>query len=422
MTSRGVRATLFAGLVLSIPKDASAATITGESAYAFNQRIGMNLHPDQNSGQWQNYAFVQAAMKALNIHWLRSSLTILPGPNNAYANFLQLLDADDSLGNIRSDLIVSPGVSIRQMRSFLSIWGVSYLEGPNEYDLSGNAAWAAADLAEALQLAQAPAIWGGITVVAPSLVSSDPKLIASNAYSYGNMHDYFGTRMPETIGWGGDTYGNGTFYGSEAYNLAAARRAAPGKPVMSTESGYQTNPGGLTEYTQAAYLERLIFVHAMNGVTKGFLYDLLDDREQFGLFHTDGSPKLSATGLQGLLNFLSDATPASASSPCTINATIAASAPVDSYLVCKNNGEKDLVLWQPVGTQDPVTLVPTPVTPATVTITAVSPGSTNYYAQSPNYTWLAKYNPTPLTVAITERPSIVAFNAQPLSLLPLPLP
>lgn len=424
MTRRSIYASILAALTLSIPHEASAAIINGESAYTFNQRVGMNIHPDQMVGQWPNYPFIQSALKALNIHWVRSSLTILPGPNNAYANFLQTLDANDTAGNIRSDLIVAQGTSFAQIKNLLTVWGVSFVEAPNEYDISGNADWANADLAETLQLSQVPSVWSGISVVAPSLVNADPKLIASPLNAFGNMHDYFGSRPPETPGWGGEVYGNGTIYGSEAYNIATAQRAAPGKPVISTESGYTTIAGQLSEYTQAAYLERLILQHAMSGVTKGFLYDLVDDSEQYGLFHTDGSPKLAANGLQGFLNFLGDTIPPISSTPCALNATLTSTATIDSFLVCKNNGEMDLVFWQPAQLQDPATYVSTPVSPATVSVVlGTAPvGATNYYAQSTTFNWLEKNNPTLTNLTATERPSILALNAQSIALPPLPMP
>lgn len=396
------------------------STLTGQSAYAFNQSIGMNLHLDRTDGQWQNRPFIRALLKALNIHWVRSSLNILPGPGNAYADFLQQLDNNDKADAIRSIQFVAKGTNAAQIQALTSFWGACFLEGPNELDISGNANWAADDIAEMSQIAIANRHWNdGLGVVAPSVSAADPALVASGLYTCANMHDYFGSRPPETTGWGGDVYNNGTVYGSEAYNIATARRAAPGKPVFSTESGYATVPGGLTEYTQAVYLERLLLVGAMNGVAKRFLYDLCDDNQHFGLVHLDGTPKLALKALIGFINLLSDSVPPPSGTQTTIDVEIVSSVPICAYPVFKNDGSTLLVLWQPAQIQDPDTYSVTLPQAAVVSLGGSISGATRVYSQSDHFDWFESDTPNLQALSIDERPLIIALNAGASVALPL---
>ncbi len=67
----------------------------------------------------------------------RSSLNVLPGPNGAYAAFLNELDDQDQADAIRSCQLIASGTTSAQIRQLMSIWGVSYFEGPNELDING---------------------------------------------------------------------------------------------------------------------------------------------------------------------------------------------------------------------------------------------------------------------------------------------
>jgi hypothetical protein len=389
--------------------------ITGESAASFINRVGMNLHLDRTDGQWQNRPFIKALLRALGIRWVRSSLNILPGPGGAYAAFLNELDDQDKADAIRSCQFIAAGTTSTQIRQLMSIWGVSYFEGPNELDLTDKAAtsWPGNDLASLAQIASAASNWTSISTVASSVSAGDPQAIRSPLYDYANMHDYFGTRPPETTGWGADVYNNGTIYGSEAYNIATAQRAAPGKPVISTESGYATNLGELTEYTQACYLERLLLVGAMNDVKHRFLYSLMDDNENFGLVKLDGTPKLALKGLIGFLNILGEVPDIYVPAP-----SVAFAQPAMDFTV----GNK-VVLWKPAQIQDPNTYVTTLPEPLTVSIKMNTIGVTRYYTQTPTFDWCVEENPDLTCLTVTERPSILAFNCgDPITLPMIPSP
>jgi hypothetical protein len=360
-----------------------AALIYGMSAFSFTQSVGMNEHLD-HSGPAGDCAFLDTQLKALGIRWVRSSGTILA--NSKYRACLQVLNNYDGPNAVRYDLLFAQNTPAAQVVADVGpLWGVSYFEAPNELDIAGLLTWPLLDIAETRELTTAAAHWGSISVVAPSTVFADPVSVLLGSYGFGNTHDYFGSRPPETAGYGGDVYHNGTAYGSLAYALAAALRAAPGKPVIATETGYATDPGKLTEYTQAAYLERLLPAHAAAGVPRTFLYDMVDDNENFGLYHADGTPKLAVAGISGMMSLLAETKDVKS---CSLNATIVASAPVRSYLFCKSNGHKLIALVNPQPIQDPNSYAQILVTPIQASIALPAPiSSPMLYTQDATFHW-----------------------------------
>ena len=111
-------------------------------------------------------------------------------------------------------------------------------EGPNEYDNSGDPNWATM-LNNFMTLlhgaVKSNASAAQFPIVGPSLTQAASfAQVAASAASFdnANLHNYSGGRNPGTPGWG-----NGG-YGSIDWNLALANGAWPGKPVITTETGY----------------------------------------------------------------------------------------------------------------------------------------------------------------------------------------
>ena len=111
--------------------------------------------------------------------------------------------------------------------------------------------------------------------------------------------------------------------------IDGGRTDAPSKPVVITETGFYTLQrsvgwGGVSETIQANYLLDLVLDEAAAGVSRTYLYDLVDDgpdpqqvnqEDHFGLFHNDGSPKLAATAFHNLTTLLTDTKTSSRSFP-----------------------------------------------------------------------------------------------------------
>ena len=91
--------------------------------------------------------------------------------------------------------------------------------------------------------------------------------------------------------------------------LPYAQLDAPGLPTVITETGYETNPadsyGGADQTVQAKYTLDILVDAFLDGVSQTYLYELFDEGGQhFGLFNTDGTPKLVATAIHNLTTLL----------------------------------------------------------------------------------------------------------------------
>lgn len=402
-----------------------ATLITGFSAFDFTNSVCENLHIDSNAGQWQNYDYIEGFLNAEHIGCVRTSLTIYPGANNRYVNFMNKLNADLGITSIEI-----AGMSITSMNQVAPLVamrkGISYIEGPNEPDISGDPNWIAKTEATEWSLAAYHLTNPSISIVAPAISMANPASVQPInpssisaptlltypffQFQYGNMHPYTGKRPPETSGWGGPVYG--ATYGSLAYNIAAASQLSGSLPVIATEAGFST--ADVTEATQSAYLQRLILWTFMNGVKKTALYDFTDDSQSYGLSRVDGSMKPAAYGLQGLRDTLYDAKPFKGT--CALNAAVATKAAYKSLLLCKSNGEEDLVLWQPTQLQNPDTGAATPTTPADLSVSATGvSGKTLIYLETPASRMTVQAAPRrgAISGSLTEFPLVIAFHAGP---------
>jgi hypothetical protein len=408
---------MFQALILS-------ALLQGMPAGTFSNNVGVNTHFDHTDGQWANSSYLLTLARSIGFKWIRSSLTILPGPSNSYANVVQQFDDNDAPDAIRStEISGNANWTAQNVINATTVWGVSYFENPNEFDLN-DVNWIADDQKMMTVNRIAASHWPGIKTIAPSLAFQDPALLGDNSTTvdYANMHDYTGNYNPETAGWGGDVYKNGTIYGSLAYNVKAAQRIAKTlKPVISTEFGYSSFAGTLSEYTQAAYIQRAMLNHAAYSIAnptapiaQQYLYDLVDEggttKEGFwGLARTDGSFKPSAQAVQNLLRLTADSgTPVKS---CTLNATITSDQPIETVIFCNSSGEKIAAIWRPTPIQDPTTFAAITNPAANVSIT-FNEAVTNkrVYIQDCNYNLSSTENPA--SYIAFDRPIFVSVDGQ----------
>ncbi|MEO0757590.1 MAG: hypothetical protein AAFY78_12030 [Cyanobacteria bacterium J06648_16] len=226
---------------------------------------------------------------------------------------------------------------------------IASFEGVNEPDLQGINGWISATRQGQQQLYQAvnadPLI-SHLPVIGPSVVGPEARDRLGNltAYTdYGNIHNYWGGRPPETQGWGA----NG--YGSLAWNLEEARKVSGPDPVISTETGWQDgqhpSQPPLNEAVVARYLPRLFLTHFNAGIDRTYLYELVDQGgEQFGLLNADGSPKPAYRSLKNLIDLFED--PDSQFTPATLPLGLTGETE-DVYhtLLQKSDGTFYLALW-----------------------------------------------------------------------------
>ena len=185
-------------------------------------------------------------------------------------------------------------------------------------------------------------------------------------FDFANLHNYFSGRNPGTAGWGS----NG--YGSITWNLATVRTVCPGKPVITTETGYQTAtalPQGIPEDVAAKYVPRLLLEQWLRGIRRTYLYELIDLPSRrsaadsgFGLLRSDFSSKPAYSALMNLLHWrlLADPGPSFTGEALDFKLTGDLSN-VHHALLEKRNGVFYLALWVEQSAYDNVSRQATPV-------------------------------------------------------------
>lgn len=168
--------------------------------------------------------------------------------------------------------------------------------------------------------------------------------------------------------------------------IDGGRTDAPSKPIVITETGYYTLPqndgwGGVPESVQASYLLDLVLDEAAAGVSRTYLYDLIDDgpdpaqanrEDHFGLFKNDGTPKLAATSLHNLTKILADPSASSRSFALGSLAFTADGVPYDytgnTMLLQKSDGTNVIAVWNEQQLWDPDTRTATEAKHVPVTV------------------------------------------------------
>ena len=187
----------------------------------------------------------------------------------------------------------------------------------------------------------------------------------------------FGSGWTAANNWQGDygavgnlsaytTYGNAHTYPSGAPNGSMqqinglAQLAAPGKPVITTEIGWNTS--STTPITAAKYTLDAAFDGMLDGDVKTYFYALYNDNSgNWGLFNSNGTPQPSAVALHDLTTLLNDpGTNAATFKPTALNYALSGTAAGDtSLLLEKSDGTYWLALWneqQALNTSHTVTL------------------------------------------------------------------
>ena len=292
---------------------AGAHAQTTVAADRFVDSVGVNVHLHyDNTLYWDNFDLVRSRLIELGVRHVRDGLID--------TTWQPYYDRHNALGaaGIKGVFIAAPDTSLQVMRDYPSriSLGFEAYKGPNEYDASGDANWAAAVRRTMTQLRslRADPRFSNYPVYGPSLTSERAFTTLGDLGSlvdYANLHNYLGGRHPGTGGWGD----NG--YGSIDWNLGLVQRQSSGKPVVSTETGYWNDPsieGYLTQQTAAIYMPRLLLEQFRKGIARTYIYELADFDQSprgglksgYGLLNRDGSPKPAYTAVKNLLALLTD--------------------------------------------------------------------------------------------------------------------
>jgi len=247
---------------------------------------------------------------------------------------------------------------------------VDAVEGPNEYSTRGGSNWRS-DLAAYQQSLYAtvkgdPAL-ASLPVIGPSIVHGDQAALGdiSSSLDFGNMHSYPDGETPEA---------------NLSSQLSSAALNSGSKPVMATETGYNTAVNSsselkpVSEEAMATYIPRLFLEYFSRGVVRTYSYELLDESSEpaqtdpeahFGLLRNDLSPKPAFDALRNTIDILSD--PGASFSPEALEYTVGGDqTDLHQVLLQKQDGSFYLALWRAESVWDTaghssIQVPPTPV-------------------------------------------------------------
>jgi hypothetical protein len=361
-------------VLAAIPSPASAATEAAKTAGSFVESIGVNVHTGFDDTPYgQNFPVVEQRLAELGVRHVRDGL--LPSRPDQYERLNALAGA-----GIESDLILgNPDEGAAGLEELVSTLktnlqgSVDAVEGPNEFDTQGGPEWAPrlADYQQRLYDAvKSDPAFAALPVIGPSVVQRhDEEALGdiSSRLDYGNIHPYPNGGAPE---------GNlGTYLERAALNAGS-------KPVMATESGYDTalNSTGelqpVSEEAMATYMPRLFLEYFGRGIARTYAYELLDEwpdpglgepQSNFGLLHNDLSPKPAFTALRNTIAILSD--PGPEFTPESIDYALGGdTAELHQVLLQKRDGSFYLALWRASSVWDPASRTPIAAPSAPVTL------------------------------------------------------
>lgn len=358
--------------ITEVPRDANA----------FVDAIGVNVHLDKaDSAYVIRFAQIRTLLRTSGIRHIRAPL--IDAPSEAYLGRLEQLARD----GIQADLVTTVGQTPEEIRTYATrIPGaIEAFEGPNEVDINPQhgADWVAT-LRAFIRVLYATVHGSPATardlVIAPSLTTEAAFRAVGDLAPFvdrGNTHDYFAGFNPGTRGWGAtDPLGT---YGALSYDLALARVTAGAKPIVSTETGYGTDPsraGGVPMPIATRYLPRLLFEHWNAGIARTYLYELVDvgndDFAHFGLLDGDAKPKPTLVALAKLIALLSSNPGARTRLP--LRFALTDDIMVHHALLERAGGDVLLALWVEAPGWDPNRgrVIDVPVHPVTLVI----PGGT----------------------------------------------
>jgi hypothetical protein len=276
------------------------------AARDFADSVGINVHLTYTSTPYGDIERVLASLRELGVGHVRDGVVVDHPEQEERLN--QLADA-----GIRSTLIMgapnlgSPADEVEMVKRNLRV--VEALEGPNEYDVSGDGDWRSALLRYQRDLYRRvkddPAlrdldVYGPTVAVTGNLTAlGDFRGVMDAA----NMHPYPGGGAPEP---------------ALAEGYATLEQATGMSEVVATETGYHNARGdhahpAADEAVAGDYLPRMFLSAYADGYRRTYWYELVDvgadpdkPESNFGLLRADFEPKPAFTALRNLMHLVSD--------------------------------------------------------------------------------------------------------------------
>jgi len=399
------------------------------SASGFVNSIGVNTHVSYAWGAYNDLALVEADLSYLGVTKLRDSVTNIPSAQ-------PVLDGLAAAGykfdlGVSSSVPASGTAGLQQYVQALNTFAANHpgsiiaVEGLNEVNLQPFSYEGSSSLSAAAQFQSA--YYNAIK--ADAALSGVPVYNLTVAYNDSSAYSQLGNMT------GSSDYANVHAYASTSVtpasviqaDLAAAAKADPGKPTVITETGYTTQANtpylGADQAVQAKSILNTLADAYQAGVSTTYLYQLLDlnssssdtnPEDHYGLFNSDGTPKLAATAVHNLTTILSD-NGTGGHTPTTPLGYSLSNMPVSSHsmVLGKSNGAYDLVIWAEPKMWNPSTSteISNPSQPVTVDLGGVHQ-SVNVYDPMNGTSPIASYsNVSSITVPISDHPVIIEIDA-----------
>ncbi|CAN5456201.1 hypothetical protein BH10PSE12_BH10PSE12_29780 [soil metagenome] len=391
---------------------------------SFLGSLGINTHLSYADTAYGDFARVVAALQYLGIRNIRDGFSQIPDVQRRI-DHLGAQGYKFDFFIISQDPLAVQLAGLRPRRAM-----ITSIEGPNEIDnwpvrhngLTGFPAARAMmkDLSAAVR--QQPGTQpdrNAIAVIQTSFGKSESyaRMGSLAAFvDFGNAHTYFQWGAPPGS--------------SLSHRVKEAQIVSPGLPVISTEAGYhnavsdQAWNSGLSEAVHGKYIPRLLLEQYLSGVSKTYLYELMDiaaDPERrdpslnFGLFHADGSPKPAATAIHNMVAALTER--ASDFEPGSLDyELVGAPATVHDLLLQKSDGTFFIVLWNDLPNWDHLSARAIVQQPAVVQIRLTTPVGAirRFDVQTATASPLARNTTGNLTVSIPDHPVILELSPNPM--------
>jgi hypothetical protein len=370
------------GSLLVGSQDANADgtyTEAPRSASAFINSIGVVIHTPYLRTPYADRSELESRLVELGVHHIRDALLVGSPWQDEIFNSL-------AAKGIKATLLLETNRLAKMVQLVQNTLhaDVDAIEGPNEYDESGDPNWAM-DLPEIQE-----AIWStfkndpltsAIPILAPTVVHSGSLQALGNIssdFEYQNFHPYPAGQPPEaTI--------RHLMEGVESY--------APGKPLVATETGYDNALAGgadtdaVSEAAAAVYIPRLFLEYFRRGITRTFLYELVDlkpnpsdtiPQDHFGLFRNDWTPKPAFYSLRNLIGLIGDSGPTAVGDQSVTLKLRGTTTGVQHLLLERDDGSKVLVLWRTASVWNLATDAPVSVggEPVSIEVPSVIAGAT----------------------------------------------
>jgi hypothetical protein len=340
------------------------------------ESVGVNVHLGYSDSVYDRFKRIRFELDRLGVRYIRDGISL--GRPDLYARLGALARDGIRLDAIAGDPLRRYGTgSLHQQVRLLTELGpgiLASIEGPNEFDNQGVSNWRPILRNYQRRLFQSVrrhASLHSIPVLGPSLVDYDSRAELGDISAWtdeGNMHPYPGGERPDD-----DHIG-------EELELAAENTGT--EPVQATETGYTnavratSGQGPTSERAAATYMPRLLLENFRRGITRTFIYQLVDterDRNRndteagFGLLRHDLTPKPAYAATRNLISLLADPGPGFA--PGQLSYSVAGAPPdLHEVLLQQRDGSFYLALWRSQSVWDLDRRANERVQPAAVTI------------------------------------------------------